>query len=259
MKLMVTTITIVLLTVSSVCSALAGDLSLYTKIGVMDWRERVDGKQFVRETGPTEEIGVQGSMNFEGVDFDTSVGIWAAELAYDGVKLETMQPHKTISGDIGFKGYAGVSVPVPLTDKLTVATMAGVNLNTFIRPICGELWLVLGAKTGLIARYENFEVKGGIQYPFATRDFSYPSAAGVKNPVTLKPKGMISPFAEVSFKINDWWTVGAYLDMWRWSASNEVPFKYVGNNPGSALAKSGALYQPDTNVINSGISLNYRF
>jgi hypothetical protein len=193
------------------------------------------------------------------VDFDTSVGIWAAELAYDGVVLETKKTYKTVTGDIGLKGYAGVSVPVPVTDKFTVATMAGVNLNSFMRPICGELWLVLGAKTGLIARYEDFELKGGIQYPFFTTDFSYPSAAGVKDPIALKPKGMISPFMEASYKINDRWKVGAYVDMWRWAASNEVPFKYVGNNPGSVMAKNNTLYQPDTNVVNSGVSLEYHF
>lgn len=240
-------------------SAFAGETSIYSKIGVMDWVEHADGKQFVRETGTTQEIGIEHHADLGGADIELSAGTWLAQLYYDGVKLETMEPYKTVSGDFGLKGYAGASVPVPVTDKLTVATMAGLSLNSFIRFVPGELWLVLGAKTGLIAKYEKYELKAGIQYPFFTSDTVNLTSQGVHDLVTTRPKGQISPFCEFNIKINDSWKVGGYFEMWRWAASDEETYRYTGNNPGSVLAKNNSLYQPDTTVLNTGISIDYRF
>ena len=256
MKMIVIVVAMLLVHVSY---CFAGGISLYAKTGFLDWKEHVDGKRFMSETGAIQEFGVNKSTSVDGVEFYQSLGVWFGELSYDGVRLEDKTPLKTISGDVGFKGKVGLNVPVLLTDNLGISALTGIDTNVFVRFVPGEIWTVVTAKTGLGLVYKNYEIKAGVLYPVFTSDTVSLSNFGVKDWETTHPKGMISPFAELTAKLDDQWTVGAYFEVWRWSQSNPVPYRYVGANPGSALAKDNVLYQPDTTVINSGINLNCRF
>src|SRR6266567_4038248 len=189
-----------------VTSSFAGDYSAYSRAGIMDWTEQVNGKQIVREIGLSQEIGVKHKLNYEGVDFTQSIGTWLAELYYDGSKAETGEPYKKITGDVGLKANLGVSVPTQITDKLTLATIAGVDADAFFRIISGEIWVVTAVKTGVDVTYDGIEVKGGILYPFFTSDTADWSSVGVQGLITVHPKGLITPFMEMNVKITERWT-----------------------------------------------------
>lgn len=235
------------------------NLSVYFRTGYMDWVEKADGKQFVRETGATQEAGVIYPFSCAQIAFSPSIGVWNALLYYDGSKAETEEPYKTFSGDIGIKANLNVSVPIKVADNMILAPMTELDAITFVRAAPGELWMVLAARTGLIATFRGIDLKGGVLFPFFTSDTVDWKSVGVKSLITVQPKGMITPFAEVNYKLSERWTAGAYFEMWRWAASDGEPYQYVGNNPNSVLAKGGSLYQPDTIVVSTGLSMFYQF
>jgi hypothetical protein len=115
---------------------------------------------------------------------------------------------------------------------------------------------VLSAKAGIRAKIHNFEMSAGALYPFYTTDTIY---GWPTDDFTVHPKGMVTAFADLTYNINKQWCVGAYYKMWRWSASENVNYKYTGNNINSAIANGNSAYQPDTNILNAGISIIYHF
>ncbi len=251
---------IVLLIISLLVFALsaeAGDVSIYTKTGFIYFKEEVQGNDFVREQGLTNEIGIRYKNSILGVDIMPSLGVWGALLEYKGIELDDEFPSalNQTTAYYGIKTSLPVSRIFEVAPYLSIGPLVGIDMNFFVRTI-GERWLVLSAKSGIKVVSYNVEASAGVLYPFYTSDTNY---GWPTEGFTVYPKAMVTTFADVNYKINKRWDVGVYYEMWRWSASEKVAYRYNGNSINSAIAQGGFAYQPDTQVINLGISVGYHF
>jgi hypothetical protein len=244
-----------LLTVST---AVAGDFSLYSKTGYMDWLETTNGRQYIRESGPTEELGVSYTGSVSAVQVTSSVGLWGAVFAYDGVRASTMEKQEMTTGNVGTKGSVALALPVQLSKNFRISPLTAVEAEYFTRFVGPEGWLVLSVKGGLIMDYKHFCLAGGVYYPFYTRNSLDWTALGAADSYTLHPKGEITPYVETKFRFHKW-EIGAFYEMKRWSASDAIPFRYNGPQNGSAISNYSVVYQPETVVNHGGVSIAYHF
>lgn len=237
--------------------AKAAGFSLYSKAGFIDLKETVNGQQYVREQGAVSEVGVLYDNNLAGIDVAPSFGVWGAVLKYEGSNLDTSLP-TSLNSTTGFYG-AKVNLPASklfeLSPDFSVGPLVSVDANYFVRTV-GERWLVLSAKSGIKAEVYSLEMSAGALYPFYTVDTIY---GWPTDSFTVHPKGMVTGFADLKYKAGKSWSLGAYFEMWRWSASENVHYNYTGNNTNSAIATGSSAYQPETVIINVGFSVDYRF
>jgi len=236
-------------------TAIAGDWSLYSKTGYIDWNEKSSSVQYVRETGGTGEIGIEYKKKIIGVDFVPAIGFWGAGLQYEGSNIDTQKPLEMTSGYFGIKSGVTASKLFSIAPDIAVGPLVAAGTNFFVRTI-GEYWFTGTVKGGAMVRISGFEISAGAFYPVFTTNTIYNWDT---DNFTLRPKGKITPFADMKYKLNKQWDMGAYFEIWEWGDSNPVTINYTGNNKTSVIASGGRAYQPATTVINSGISLNYHF
>ena len=240
--------------------AFAGDLFIFNKTGFMDWSESiVNGNDYISETGVTEEFGGGYRGNVAGIELTPSAAIWGSVFAYDGVHADTLTPWKTITGDFGVKGALDVAVPIQLSENLNIAPTAGTGVNYFVRSVGPEYWVVLTVKAGLRASYKGFTASAGAMLPYYTSDSIDWTDIGMNSSVTVRPKGQVSPYAEVSYRTGKW-EFGAFFEQMKWDASDLVPYKqFTNKSPAAVIAVNGSLYQPDTVINHGGLSVVYHF
>ena len=260
---MKTTIFVVLLCViftTGLRPVIAGDLFVYSKTGFMDWSETTaNGKEYINEAGVTEELGIGYRGSAAGIELVPSAAIWGAVFAYDGVHADTLTAWKTTTGNIGVKGALDAAIPIRLSDNFSIAPTAGSGISYFVRFVGPEYWLVLTGKAGLRASYKGLTATAGAMLPYYTTDSIDWTDIGMKKAITVRPKGQVTPYAEISYRIGKW-EVGAFFEQLKWRASDWVPYKeFASKGPAAAIAVDGFLYQPKTVVNHGGLSVTYHF
>jgi hypothetical protein len=90
-------------------SANSYDYSLFTKLGYINWKEKVNDQKVVEETGATNKIGVIYNNKIAGIDFEPFAAAWAAVLHYDGSRVDTQYPTPYTTTTAYYGGEAGVS------------------------------------------------------------------------------------------------------------------------------------------------------
>lgn len=258
MRRMLFTALALLVAVTCASAVQAGELSLFSKTGYMDWKEIENGRQFIRETGPTQELGVRLLTRPGFLEMHSTMAVWGAVFGYDGRSAETAQPRKMTTGNAGVRGEHLVAVPVRVSPGVEFAPLAAVGGGYFWRSVGPEHWLVLDAKAGARVKVRGFELLGGVRLPWKTRSVVDWTGIGASSKATLEPKGKMTPFLEANVRRGNW-KVGLFYEPLRWEASPSVPFSYSGNNPAAALATATGIHQPATRVQHLGISVEYRF
>ncbi len=235
----------------------AGDFSIYTKLGFLDLKETINGDTFVREQGATNEIGVIYRDKIFGFELMPSIGFWGAVLNYEGADLDSEHQSllQTTSAYYGLKAEFAVSRLFNVTQDISIGPLVGADINYFVRSI-GERWLILSAKGAIRAEIGDFELTAGIRYPYYTADTNY---GWPTSDFTVYPKGRLTTFADLKYKINNRWDAGVYYEILKWSESDKVKYKYNGTSINSAIANGDFAYQPDTRILNIGISIVYHF
>ena len=236
----------------------ASDFSLYSKTGYMNWKEVENGRQFIREKGPTEEIGVSYMTKMYFLDLNAKVGVWGSVFGYDGSSAETANPEKMTTGDFGGKGALMLALPIPISGKVEIAPVIGTGVDYFWRSVGPEKWLVFSSKAGARVKVGPVELLGGVMLPYKTTDSIDWTAIGASSKVSVSPKGMMTPFVEAKAKTGRW-EISLFYEPMRWGASDKAPFAYSGQNTTAAIATVTGIYQPETIVQHMGISFGYHF
>ena len=99
----------------------------------------------------------------------------------------------------------------------------------------------------------------GAIFPYCTSATVDLTAIGMPKPLTVHPKGQITPYAELSYRFG-YWELGVYFEQLKWQKSADVAFSgFIPKAPGSVLAADGIMFQPKTIVNHSGLSVVYHF
>ena len=259
-KIIITSLLCCLFLTATFSPSCAGDLFIFNKIGVMDWNETDhSGKQYMRETGPTAELGIGYRDAAYGIEIAPAASIWGAVLDFEGSHADTDTPWRTTTSSAGIKGVLDFAVPVHFSDNLSIAPTAGAGINYFSRTIGNETWVSLTAKAGLRVSYKKFSASVGTMHPFYTTNKVNWRDIGMECSLTLKPKGQFSPYSELSYRIGKF-EIGAYFEQLKWLASAPVTYKnFNSNKSGVVMEKNGFLYQPETIVNKGGLSISYLF
>ncbi|HLY95603.1 MAG TPA: hypothetical protein VKO66_00180, partial [Sideroxyarcus sp.] len=89
-------------------------------------------------------------------------------------------------------------------------------------------------------------------YPAWTRENAYLDSSGYTSNPKISPKGLVSGYAELGYRINAWLDVLGYYDSWRFGRSADV----------MAMDTSGAtwlIHQPRSSMDALGIKLLMSF
>lgn len=119
-----------------------------------------------------------------------------------------------------------------------------------------EDYSILFARAGLrlakSAREPGFHGEFGIKYPLWTRENAFLDSSGYTSNPKISPKGLVSGYAELGYRINTRFDVLGYYDSWRFGRSADV----------MAMDTSGAawlIHQPKSSMDALGIKLLMSF
>lgn len=84
------------------------------------------------------------------------------------------------------------------------------------------LFLRAGIRMNHGAAMQGFHGELGIKYPVATREDAHLTEWGYTSNPALTPKGAVSGYAELGYRVNARFDIVAYYDSWRFKASDAV-------------------------------------
>lgn len=116
----------------------------------------------------------------------------------------------------------------------------GLGLDTWRRSIRNggghqvEDFSILFLRAGIRMQHgaadPGFHGELGIKYPVSTREDAHLDEWGYTSNPTLSPKGALSGYAELGYRINARFDITAYYDSWRFDASDAVLVRDGSNN-----------------------------
>jgi len=114
------------------------------------------------------------------------------------------------------------------------------------------LFMRAGLRLGGSTREAGFHGEGGLKYPVSTKEDAHLGSIGFTSNPFLYPKGKISGYAELGYRIDARFDVVAYYDSWRFGRSDDVV----------ATDTTGAtwlIHQPKSSMDAKGIKLLVSF
>ena len=114
------------------------------------------------------------------------------------------------------------------------------------------LFLRAGLRLTSSSREAGFHGEFGIKYPISTRENGHLDSFGFVSNPKISPKGLVSGYAELGYRINARFDVLGYYDSWRFGRSENV----------TATDTSGVtwlIYQPKSSMDVLGIKLLVSF
>ncbi len=100
-----------------------------------------------------------------------------------------------------------------------------------------------------------FHAELGIKYPFWTRENAHLDTLGYTSNPPLSPKGRVSGYTEVGYRINARFDVVGYYDSWRFGRSDDVR----ANKPTDPAGAYWLIYQPRSSMDALGVKLLVSF
>jgi hypothetical protein len=143
--------------------------------------------------------------------------------------------------------------------------VGGLGLDTWRRRIRNgggdqiEDYSILYLRAGLKlakSRYEaGFHGELGIKYPVSTRENAHLDSEGYTSNPAISPKGAVSGYGELGYRINSRFDLVGYYDSWRFGRSADVRANKPADPPGSYWV----IYQPKSNMDTLGVKLLVSF
>jgi hypothetical protein len=140
--------------------------------------------------------------------------------------------------------------------------LGGLGLDTWRRRIRNtggdqiEDYSILFLRTGLRlakSRLEaGFHGEFGIKFPVSTRENAHLDSMGYTSNPSLSPKGAVSGYAELGYRINSRFDVLGYYDSWRFKRSDDVTTT-------DAFGAGWLIHQPKSNMDALGAKLLVSF
>jgi hypothetical protein len=226
-------------------AAFAGEINVFVKTGYFSWNESTATRSnFLSENGVAIEQGVSYTAHV--VPFVTLTGSASAKIAaavYTGTEDNYGNGNVT-SGRVNIspKGEVKATGEIPVNGIFTIGPVAGIRLEELFRPFASERWDIVTTNTGLKGSYGPVSIEAGASAPiytvnhYTSNDFD----------VSLHPKGMVSPYAEVKYIYSNGKNIHLFYEESRWSASEaKMQNRSVVTSTGVYISREGAR-QPDS-------------
>ncbi len=117
------------------------------------------------------------------------------------------------------------------------------------------LFLRAGLRLAKSGREEGFHGELGIKYPVSSRENAHLDSSGYTSNPTIFPKGLVSGYAELGYRINASFDVLGYYDSWRFGRSEDV----TANKPADPPGWYWLIHQPKSSMNAMGIKLLMSF
>ncbi len=114
------------------------------------------------------------------------------------------------------------------------------------------MYLRAGLRLTKPAPEAGVHAEAGLKYPRATHENAHLDSAGFTTNPALSPKGALSAYAEIGYRINARFDVLGYYDSWRFKRSSDVS---VMDTSGS----SWLVHQPESHMNAVGVKLLVSF
>jgi hypothetical protein len=185
-----------------------------------------------RERGPRLAAFVSWTQDRDaGALFGWRAKIYGGTVDYDTFEISTGNPVSTQT-EYGGSSSEGQMIFRNGMGGYRMDKVLGLGLDSWTRRIRNgggyqvEDFSILFLRAGLRihpgAGMAGFHGEMGIKYPAATREDAHLDELGYTSNPMLKPKGALSGYAEIGYRINARFDIAAYYDSWRFDASDAV-------------------------------------
>jgi hypothetical protein len=117
------------------------------------------------------------------------------------------------------------------------------------------LFLRAGLRLAKPRHEAGFHGEWGIKLPVSTRENAHLDSLGYTSNPAISPKGQISGYAEVGYRINASFDLVGYYDSWRFAQSPDV----IANRPTDPPGSYWVIYQPKSSMNALGAKLLVSF
>jgi hypothetical protein len=222
--------------------------------------------------GTPKELGLRSAL-FVNWTQEREQGLllaWRAKLYAGTVNYDTYlidPPHEPVSTKTDYSGVAseGQVFYRYNLDTYKLDQIGGLGLDFWRRDIRSgggsqyEDYSILYVRAGLRLAKSKAETglhgELGIKYPVSTREDAHLDNMGYTSNPALSPKGAVSGYAEIGYRINPRFDVLGYYDSWRFGRSADVRT----NKPSDTAGMYWLIYQPKSNMDALGIKLLVSF
>ena len=226
------------------------------------WQEYATGN-----TGNPKESGMRSALFLNWVkEGDGALFAWRAKLYGGTVNYDTFLQSSgaPVSTKTDYNGAAneGQFIYRYNLGSYSLDQIGGLGLDFWRRSIRSgggnqiEDYSILFLRAGLQLAKSKREagIHGGlgIKFPLATREDAHLDSAGYSSNPVLAPKGRISGYAELGYRVDARFDVLAYYDSWRFARSADVIAK-------DAAGTTWGIFQPQSNMDALGIKLLLTF
>jgi hypothetical protein len=244
----------------------AGEVSWFSEMSYLHLTEKVDGSTVLTEEGAVTRNGISyygglvGNLSVK-LSGSADVGV----MAYDGFSIDDLSKRSSVTSHLGTSEEIRPSLDFKVGERVTLIPQFLVGHRWFFRTASNEYWNILYLKGGSAFEYAGddyrFSVAGGVKLPFYTTIHLDWRDSGYETPFTLKPKGELTGYAEVSAgKRDERWRLALTFEESSWKASDRIPLtRKLSASSSGAIIQNCKAFQPDTEMLTVGIKFVYLF
>ncbi len=230
----------------AVSSHALADISVNADLESFAWTEHSSGDRLLKESGLRLRVGLGVPIVKTGdFAFDYHGSLYTGSVDYDGGTQSGLAVHSTTD-------YLGMSHEISATYLGfggTIGPMVALGNDSWNRDLAStsnavgyeedySAWYV---RLGAVGTRDKFSWKAGLKWPIDVKEKAKLSQVGFDNDLTLKPKGLTSLYASVSYAFDRSWSASIGYEGTRFGESDPEPV-YLG---GSLI---GYAYQPKSNM-----------
>jgi hypothetical protein len=237
--------------------ALLAEAGLWAGVEYLHWEERTTPK--VTEKGPIAAVGFNWTQDkVAGLLFAYRGKLYAGTVQYEGSLL--FSPSTPVTGNTSYSGMeheGQLRLRKPKGDY-NVEPFIGLGINSWDRELSSfqkEIYNVAYTRAGV--EFAPSGKKGltggaGVRYALYIDENAYFQNLGYDNNPHLKPKGQLSAFANLGYRINQSFQLSAYYESIKFNDSDPVSVTLNG-------AFFSHFYQPGSTLNLFGLRLQYLF
>jgi len=244
----------------------AGEVSWFSEMSYLHLTEKVDGATVLTEEGAVTRNGISYYTGLAGnlflkVSGSADVGV----MAYDGFSIDDLSKRSSITSHLGTSEEVRPSFDLKVGERITLTPQFLVGHRWFFRTASNEYWNILYAKGGGGFEYKGDDYRiglsGGVKLPFYTTIHLDWRDSGYETPFTLKPRGELTGYAEISAaKVDERWNLALTFEESSWKASDRIPLtRKLSASSSGAIIQNCKAFQPDTDMLTVGMKFVYRF
>lgn len=237
---------------------------VYGKTGSFSWVEWYNGKEFIRDDGTIQAMGITrtDALNKKLLLSET-FELWGGSPAYDGEFFATEK--ELLVADNKYEGRREeirATLQFPL-EKLTLNPFASIEHKCWSREVEREFWDMAYSRIGIkisqidLSANTSMHISGGKTLPFYTKNYFNVSSSTDYADVILRPKARPGTFWEIMLKVYSW-DIGLSYEKTVFDLSDGVETPRIKNITVSA-PKTTFFYQPKSITATTWLKIGYNF